>query len=215
MARPKTSFDARLAHLKKAKARAAKVRVGKTLSADPMSKLLGVTWQTLRGWCDELDGFEASGCYVRGGNGIEWEFDAHKTLDFLLAWFQARIDAQHKSGRSLTQNFGIDMPEEETAVSIASIKDMANLTMSMVGMAEKQKRYVLADRMAMFVAGYNQTVVDAILGVGSEIDPNGNLPVPVRAKVDEALRRVAVEVHAAATKFLEANGAALQQEAIG
>ena len=98
MARAKTSPAARLEALKRVKARLRRFAKGETLSAAPMAEFLGVTWPTLRDWCNDFPALEASGAFVRGGNGIEWVFRPREMHRGLTAEF----DAQIKAGRKRT-----------------------------------------------------------------------------------------------------------------
>lgn len=215
MARPTISMESRLRKLEAAQVRAEKIKSKARISAEPMAQLIGVRWNTLREWCNEVPGFEQSGAFNRGGNGIEWEFDAKATIAYLINYFRTRIAAEARKSKSLSAAIGVDIPDEETAMSMASTKDLVNLTVTVVAAAEKQKRYVLADEVASFLAGYNQAVLDGILGVRAQVDPNGNLPVQVRAKVDQCLRQVATSVHELASRYIEAKSAGLQQEGAG
>lgn len=211
MARPSSSLTARIRQLEAAKGRAAKLKRGERLSAKPMAELLGVTWIALRDWCNEIDGFEASGAFVRGGNGIEWDFEPRKTVAFLLKHFSDRVQAQARRSRAITKAVGVTMPDEEAAPSLSDTKDLVNLTVTVVAAAEKQGAYTLTEDMVSFLAGYNQRVLDGIMGVRTLVDPNGNLPAHVRAAVDKYLRQVATEVHAEAARFIEERSAGLQQ----
>lgn len=214
MARPATNLSARLAGLQRAKARAAKLPVKAILSSKPMSELLGVTWNVVRGWCDEIDGFEASGSFTRGGNGIEWEFKPRKTVAFLIKHFETRKTAQTKKSRAITKAVGVTLPDDE-APSLDETKSLVGLTLAVVAATERQKTYTLAEDVVSFLAGYNQSVLDGIMGVRTKIDPNGNLPAQVRKDVDGYLRAVATEVAAKAKHFIEEHNAGLQQAGTG
>jgi hypothetical protein len=217
MARQTTSLDARLRKLESAKARAAKLGPKVTLASKPMAEILGVTWNVLRDWCNEIEGFDQSGAFDRGGNGIEWTFRPRKTVAFLIAHFRARLAGQARKSRAITKAVGVQLPAEESAPSMAETKDLVNLTVTIVSAAERQRQYVPADDVISFVAGYNQKVLDGILGVRTKVDPNGNLPAHVRASIDQHLRSVATSVHAQAAQFIEEHrtGAGIQQGGTG
>lgn len=188
-----------------------------TLTSKPMAEVLGVTWNVLRDWCNEIDGFEKAGAFQRGGLGIEWTFWPRKTVAFLIQHFRNLLAGQEKKSRAVADTVGVSLPDQEAAPSLAELKDQVNLTITLVGAAERQKEYMLASDVAAFIAGYNQRVLDGIMGVRTSVDPNGNLPASVRASVDAHLRSVATAVHAGAMKFIEecSTGAGLQQAGTG
>lgn len=214
MAAPKSSLTGRLQKLEIAQARADKVKRGERLSAKPMAEMLGVTWNSLKEWCNEIGKLEASGAVVRGGNGVEWSFEPKRTIKILIDHFKGVQARQAAKSREVAASVGVTLPQGE-APSLAETKDMVNLTLSVTKAAEEQGRYVLADEMVRFVTGYNQEVVDAILGVRTSVDPNGNLPAHVRSAIDDHLRKVATAVHGRAARFIGEFGAGLQQGGTG
>lgn len=214
MARPATNLSARLAKLAQAKARAEKLPQRATLTSKPMSEMIGVTWNVLRDWCSDIDGFETSGAFVRGGNGIEWEFKPRKTIAFLAKHFETRKTAQTKKSRAITKAVGVTLPDDE-APSLAETKDLVGLTLAVVAAMERQGLFVLASDAADFLAGYNRRVVEGIMGVKTKIDPNGNLPAQVRADVDGYLRAVATEVDLAAQQAIGDYRARAEQAGTG
>lgn len=215
MAAPKSSLTARLQKLEAAQARADKVKRGTRLSAKPMAELLGVTWTSLKDWCDEIAKLEASGAVQRGGNGVEWAFEPKRTVKILIDHFKGVQDKQAKKSREVASSVGITLPEGE-APSLAEAKDMVKLTIEVTEAADKQGRYALASDMLSFITGYNQRVLDGILGVRTQVDPNGNLPAHIRSSIDDYLRQVAAAAHGEAARFIgEYSSAGLQQEGTG
>lgn len=215
MARPAASLTGRLRKLEAAQQRAARLKRGARLTAAPMAELLGVRWPTLREWCDEIGKLESSGAVVRGGNGIEWEFEPRKTCRILIDELSGRIQSQAKKSRELTKAIGVDMSPAESAPSFAETKQLIELTMTVQQAAERQGRYVLADHVSSFIEGYNQTVVDALFGVRTKVDPNGNLPPHVRKAMDDHIRSIAASVHESAAAYIGAMRAGLQQAGVG
>ena len=214
MAAPKSSLTGRLQKLEAAQARADKLKRGTRLSAKPMAELLGVTWTSLKDWCDEIAKLEASGAVVRGGNGVEWSFEPKRAIKILIDHFKGVQDKQAKKSREVSSSVGLHLPEDE-APSLAEAKDLVRLTLDLTKAAVEQEDLVPKSRLVSFVGGYNQEVVEGILGGATHVDPNGNLPPHVKAAVDQYLRQVALHVHSKASKFLGEFGASLQQEAVG
>jgi hypothetical protein len=162
-----------------------------------------VTRPSLRGWCNDIDGFEGSGAFVRGGNGIEWAFNPRKTVAYLLKHFRGRAADQAASSRKLTKAVGVTLSDGDEAMSMAEVKDRLNLTLALVAATEKQGSYVLASEVSEFIAEYNQFVRDGIMGVATQADPQGNLPPAVRVSIDEFLRSLALAVQQKAIGAIE------------
>lgn len=215
MARSTTNLTARIKRLEVAKARADALSAKTILSFKPMAELLGVSRQVLTGWADEVKGFEESGAFKRGGNGIEWEFRPRRTVDFLLKHFRKAADGQARKSRELTKSIGVSLAEDDGDVSLAEVKDRVNLTITLVSAGERQGAYTLTEDWKVVLRGYNEAVVDGIMGVRTRLDPNGNLPPIIRKQVDEYLRSVAAAVHANAQRYLEGFNAGSEQEGVG
>lgn len=209
-----TSARARLRSLEKVKERCKGLKRGETLTAQPMAKFLGVSWPVLRGWCDEIEGFEQSGAFERGANGIEYTFRPRKVVDRLIRHFAALVESDTKKRSALTKAAGIKVSDQDEPPSLQETKDLVNLTITVVQASEKQKLYVLAEDMAEFIAGYNEAVLNGILGIRTKIDPNGNLPPKIRQQIDEYVRSVAAAAHASAEKFVRTSGAGIQQAGV-
>lgn len=210
------SLSARLRQLEVAKARANALPRGAKLSFEPMRELLGLaTRAALRDWCDSIEGFEASKAFVRGGNGIEWEFDPRKTVAFLLKHFSRQIEAQATRSRKIAKAVGVNLPAAETAPSLQETKQLVELTLTVTAAQEKMGVYAVAAEVADFIAGYNEELVSGILGVKTKVDPNGNLPPVVRKAVDEELRSLATALYALAANYIEVKRAGAEQGATG
>jgi hypothetical protein len=212
MSKAVTDLSARIRKLELAEARAKALPRAAVLSSKPMSELLGVSWVTLRGYCDEIDGFEASGSFVRGGNGIEWVFKPARTVAYLLKHFRSVSVRQAAKSRKVTKAVGVTLSDDD-APSLAETKDLVNLTLTVTAAQERQHRYAPADEVANFIAGYNEELVSGILGVKTKVDPNGNLPPALRKAVDEELRSLATALHAKAASYIEAKRAGTEQKA--
>ncbi|WP_333837944.1 hypothetical protein [Novosphingobium sp.] len=207
MGRPGTSINARIAKLEAASERAKKIPRGSVLASRPMCEVLGVSWPTLREWCNEFHELEASGAVVRGGNGIEWEFKPAPTVRIILKAMKSQRDGQARKSREISRAIGVSLSPDEAAPSLAETKDLVNLTLAVVAAQEKQGRYTPTEQMLDFIDRYNRRVVEGIMGVRTRMDPNGKLPPQVRAEIDKHLRAVATEVHGEAERFIEENRA--------
>jgi hypothetical protein len=211
MARPGISDNVRLGKLRAARPKAAGLKRGAVLASKPMADLLGVQWPTLRDWCDALPALEAKGAVKRGGNGTEYEFKPLRTIDLLIKHFEASVARQTKKNRDIRRAVGVTLDHSEESASFAEVKDMVGMTLSVVAAAEKMGIYTLAEESARFIEGYNQTVVNGIMGVRTQVDPNGILPPHIRTAMDDALRSLATHVHAAAEAYVKGQREGIQQ----
>ena len=215
MAKSAPNLTARIRRLEAAKARADKLPARQVLTFKPMAELLGVSRPVLTGWADDVEGFEESGAFERGGNGIEWQFKPRKTVDFLLKHFRKQAEKQSAKSRELSKSVGVSLAENDEATSLAEVKDRVNLTLAVTAAAEKQGHYTPAEDVRAFITGYNQSVVDGIMGVKTKVDPNGNLPPLLRKQIDDYLRSVATAAHAKAAQFVKDFRAGTEQAGVG
>lgn len=203
MAKSAVSIGARIRRLELAEQRAAALPRKTRLAARPMAELIGVTWQVLRGWCDEYPQLEAKGALIRGGNGIEWDFEPRKTIAGLLQIMRKARDGQAKKSKAITKAVGVDLSPTEEAPSLTETKQLVDLTMTVTAAKEKQGGYTPTADLRDFLIGYNQAVLDGILGVRVKVDPSGALSPAMRQAVDDELRALAVRVNGIAAKFIE------------
>lgn len=215
MSKAATELSARIRRLEAAEVRAKALGPKAIISFGPMMEVLGVSRSTLQDWCNDIDGFEASGAFKRGGNGIEWEFKPVKAVAYLLRHFRAQAVKQAERSRKLTKSVGVKLAADDEALSLVEVKDRVNLTLTLVAATEKQGHYVLASDVADFLARYNQKVIDGIMGVKTKVDPNGNLSPAVRRQIDENLRSVAASVNEAAQEAIGEYRARTEQAGTG
>lgn len=201
------STSARIEALEAAKRRIDALDDDIKLSAKPMAEILGIHWNALSGWCD-FPIFDGSGAFVRGGNGIAWEFNPRKTVDALLAHFRGELGKRQDRNRRVVESVGLQMdPAEAGNIDMADLTKQVNLTLAIQESKMKASGYVPATDLRDFLRGYNQAAVSAVLGVGSKIDPTGALPPSIRTAMTEELRKVAVGIQAMCSKFVGEFGA--------
>ena len=188
MARSKTSVSARLNRLIKAKERIFALPRGELLKAKPMAKALGISWPILLGWCDDIDGFEQSGAFERGAQGMDYQFCPVRTVWFLIEHFEAmRAEFSGKTQEEATKA-GITLEEGDGAESWEEVRGRTNLSITVTQAQERQKRTCETDLVkGLFWASFDgwQT---AIMGIRTRMDPNGQMTAAQREELDEQLR---------------------------
>lgn len=208
MAQPVTT-TARIDALEAAKKRIDALEDDIVLQSKPMAEALGIHWNALRGWCD-FPIFEGSNAFIRGGNGIPWEFNPRKTVDALLEHFRGEISKRQNRNRSFVASMGITMDDREAEnIDIGELSKQVSLTLAMQEHKMKQGGYVPVHRVVEFLRAYNQAVVQGVLGVGTKSDPTGTLPATVRATMNDELRSVAVGLQKRCSNFIGEFGAGL------
>lgn len=211
MARAKTSVSARLNRLRKAKDRISDLDRGAVMTSRPMAKFLGVTWPTLRGWCDEIDGFEQSGAFERGAQGIDYQFCPVRTTWFLIDHFEAEKAAFSGKAQDEASRSGIRLDERDEAESWEEVRGRTNLSITVVQAQDRQKRTCETER----VKGLFQSACDgwqnAIMGSRTRMDPNGNLTPAQREELDEELRLACAIGRAGAEQAMKEFDAGFEQ----
>lgn len=200
---------ARLARL-----RAAKKSLGRKrpiLSAGPMSEMAGMTWAGLR---KHLDGDPAFPIKARGGNGIEWQFDARKVLDHLIAKLEREAARKRARTRRMAEIAGFD-PDTlpDATLGIADLAKIDAILTSVQRKKTDQGHYVVATKADRAAADFIEAVVEAFMGAVQRMDPTGSLPATVRQDLDNEMRNGLVRIHDAATRWRKAIGATSQSGA--
>ncbi len=208
-------ISSRIERIERALERALQLDEGIILDAGPMKDLMGFSWPVVRGWCDSIPELEKPGQFIRGGNGIKWQFHPVSFLSALLAHFRGEASRAGEKNRDLQRKVGVTLPSEEQTADLDDVRKLVALSIDVTDTKVRQNFYTPSEEVSEFVDGYNRAVVDGIMGVGSEVDPTGQLPAQVREKVNEALLAVATRVHGNAQKFIEERRARIQQTGVG
>lgn len=209
MARPAAGPAARLRQLELAKARAAKLKRGEMLSAQPMADLLNVRWPVLRDWCDDIPGFAEAECFVRGGNGIEWEFHPAKAIRFLISHFKREVERSASKARRLRKMaVGSAMDDAPDDMTIDEMAKMLKLATAIQEQRERQGDLVDGAKAAAAFSEFTSRIQQAVLRAGQEQDPNGRWSPEVRDSFENAMRSVLLQMERAGRDCLQAFRAA-------
>jgi hypothetical protein len=197
------SYSARIARLE-----AAKLRIddeypqGHKLSSKPMSDALSVNWPTLRGWCD-LEAFYGAAAFVRGGNGIEWEFDPHKTVAILLQHFRSLVATEAERNAPSLRAQGVDVQ----STSLVEAERLVRLTNAV---EDSKRRAMLTCDVAATI-----DMADRTAAIGrrkfstfmARLDPTGKLDPVLRARGDKLSEEMQWEWAEEVEKIAEELGA--------
>lgn len=189
MPRGASSPKARLAKLHKSLIRAQReCEPGTVLSQQPMYNLLGVTRHTLTEWVNEIEGFEESGCFSRGGNGIGYEFNPIATIWFLIRHFEqveAGEVAKLQEQRKMIAGDKLDSVPE--GFTIKESKEALELHLSIISAERDAGKLIDAEKSS---AMFNDLIVrmrEECLSAPQKLDPTNDWDPEVRASFDKML----------------------------
>lgn len=198
MARAPTSPAARLKRLDISLAKAASLGLGEVLSAKPMAELLGVSWNSLRDWCDSFEGFEASGCFQRGGNGVEWQFNAVATILWLRHHFTLERERAEGESRRLKQIVGGDaldvLPD---TFDLDQVAKMIRVSTELQAAKVKAGQLIDAGNAASALRQCFSQMQQAVLRAAQEQDPTGQWPPEIRESFEDATRTILLRMEQA------------------
>lgn len=209
-----TSPSARLEKLRVSLAKAKKLKRNQTITAEPMATLLGISQVTLRSWADKLDGFEASGCFERGGRGIEWTFKPVATVEWLIKHFEAERSRSVKQAHKVRSIVGAaDNDEIPNDISLGELKTLLDLTVRAQDARMKAGELVRASQVKEILRRVFSAIQQAGLRTALELDPTGQWPPETREIVENAIRTVLLKQVQAAEACLNEFGRSPAQPA--
>jgi hypothetical protein len=194
-------ISSRIAALERALARAKELPTDTRLGSAEMSSLADVSWVALRKWCDTVPEFDGRDCFVRGGQGIAWEFNPVKTITVLVQHFASERDRRSERNKEVAKQVGLEQSEEAPA-DLNELSKQVGLTLTLTEAKMKQSGYVPSAKVSDFIAGYNTAAVNGVLGVKAQVDSTGALQPQIIALIDEHLRNVAVSMSKSAESFI-------------
>lgn len=215
MARSKASLSARLKKLRAAKQRIFSLPRGQTLTAVPMAKMLGVTWSTLRDWCNEIEGFAESGAFDGGAEGIEYEFCPVRTVWFLIEHLEREVNVAAERDAKFNNAIGIQTEEGDFAESHEERRWQINTSITVSAAEERQGNMAKVNEVIEMYSRSYMAWRDGIMSIPTEIDPNGNFPAKVRDEMDHRIRVKLAAGEAAVEQEEKKFRARSKQEAVG
>lgn len=205
MARPAQNPSVWLRKLETAKIKAASLKRGETLSAKPMAEMLGISWQTLKDWCDAIPGFAESGAFDPGGNGIEWTFRPGKTIAFLVKHYEAERARSARKAKRVRKIVGASaLAEVPDEYSLEELSKMLRLSVDLQDAKVKSGRLIDA---AVAVSAFGQmftSLQQSVLLAAQEQDPTGSWPPEVRESFEDATRSILLKMEQAGQDCLRA-----------
>lgn len=179
-----------------------------------MARTLGVSWPTLREWCDTLPRFEASGAFVAGGNGVEYQFRAKRALDFLLKHFRGKVAKQAAASQRLHRTTDVVVGDDED-YSFAETGKLIDYGGKLQRAKFEAGDLVVRSDVETLFNALNDLVRTQVMSNSRKIDPNGNLDAKLRARFEDWSRETLVQIHLGALEIYEAFNAGTRSKGIG
>ncbi len=193
-----TSPAKRVEALGRARLRAKKLKRGETLTARPMAKLIGVSWVTLRGWCNDIAGFAESDAFEGGAQGVDYVFKPLKTIDFLTKHFKAERDRRIQETRRLAQLVGAeDLIDPESDFSPEELNKILQLAERIEDRRLRQGELIDAATVREHFNAYHLNIQQSALRSAQEADPEGNWEPEFRQAFDDAMRKLLIRIQRA------------------
>lgn len=209
MARPGESEASRLRKLETALGRARSIKPGEVFAFTPMKELLGVSVNTLREWCDEPD-IDQSGAFIRGGNGVAWEFNPVAMIWVLIRHFERKRDALVNENQRIRDMVGGDkLAGVPVDFNLTDTKRMVDLHLQLRSAEEADGTLIEAATAAEAVTAMVRDLRETVLTAPQEMDPTNSWDTEFREKFDSVLSRFMLRLQAAGrdcVKKLRPNG---------
>ena len=151
-----TDTAGRLERLNRALERAKQLPDDTILDAKPMADMIGFSWVTLRDWCDNIAALDGSTAFVRGGNGIKWQFHPMAMVAALIESFRGDAEKSANRNRKLQQQVGVEVPESEHTADLAETRQLISMTLQVQAAEQEQGGFLPMQEVKNFLDGYNQ-----------------------------------------------------------
>lgn len=171
------------------------------VGANEMSAILKMSWRNLL--LTHIEPDNRFPIQRRGMEGMAWEFRVVKVLKHMLKRANERKAANEAKARRLMELTGFTVPENAEAMNIAEIAKLIDVNAKARAEKVEQGKLLSVDETLTFLTGYNRTVCAAILNAGQHLDPTGSLPPEISEALKDYLRDHAMNVHQAASDYLE------------
>lgn len=203
MAKAGVSEGARIRKLHEALDRAKRECLpGTVLSSQPMCQLLRVSWPTLRDWC-RIPEVEASGAFLTGDNGVEWQFAPVATIWVLIRHFEqvrdVKLDRNRRAVGIATGDALQNVPEE---FDLRDTRELVRLLTEVRNRQEADGKLIDADTMRSALRETITAIQGATLTAATVLDPTGEWDPELREAFDDAMSRALVLQADAAAKCL-------------
>ena len=144
----------------------------------------------------------------RGYMGVEWVFNAHKAIDYMLAQAKARVTERENRADLLSRLSGITVDPKllPQHMSIAELKEIDRLQTQAQRRKIEQGQYVPREDHEGVVSTIFEQVQEVFISVATEADASGLWPADVSDSVSEYFRNSAAQFQSRVIAELEKRG---------
>lgn len=202
-----------------------KVKDGDKLPQQELAKIFGVTnarFTTLAH--NRFTNFPPA---ERHGDKTHW-YDARKAIESMIAYVRgqssrSRVSAQRVAkilGRPVPIDTGNgkakpagepevpeDDPEPEYMPTPADLDRLAKAETSVFRLEQEKGNFIPVYQVRHVIQGIVAIVSRTFSGLAPEIDPHGELPPPLRAKLEKAIKQSQLKLHDSVIEYLDADAA--------
>lgn len=183
------SPEVRRAALDRAAEKAKAFKRGDTLSASPMSDLLEVSWNTLKGWTRSIPGL--AGCFVIGAQGQQYEFKPAATVKALRRHFDAeqarRVKQAERTRRIVGSDKLVDVPAD---YDLDSLNKMLRTISALRDAQVRDGALVDRAEVVEMARGTFQAMLQAGVTALQTVDPTGSWTPEQREAADMVARQI-------------------------
>lgn len=174
-----------------------------TLTSVQMCEIVGVVWTTLRKWTRDIAGFEASGAFVRGDRGMEYEFKPLATVNFLIAHFKAEAEQRAAAAKQVREAIGGNaLADVPTDMSLDDIRKAIQVRAEMIRQEEREGRLVEREIVEKAIDAMISQMTEAGVRATREQDPTGQFPPEIAEKFENAVESIMVSIQSAGARCL-------------
>ena len=216
MARPGASEETRIRKLRDALQRAkSSEMIGETIGQKPMCELIGVKPATLRPWLDDAE-VEGSGAFVRGGRGVDYQFNPIATIWVLIRYFERLRDEKINHNQRIREMVAGDKLDDiPLEMPMREVREAMDINLRIL--AQEKEAGLLVDAAASR-ATFQELLLgvrDTLLSAPQRLDPENTWATELRESVDDALSDCLVLLREAGEEILTDGGAVLTKRADG
>lgn len=184
------------------------------LEAEPMRQLIGVSWPSLRSWCDEISLFfedKNNDCFVRGGQGVSWQFNPVRTIEVLIEHFEQEMKSRNTRSEKIQKSVGVSSGAGDDIIEVSDLSKMIDMTLKLHAAKTQAGEFIPVEEVRDFIKSYNNNFVQLIMSVTTKIDSTGSLSPEVIDLMNEYLRSIAVSCSEESETYLKELDANIKQ----
>lgn len=183
--------NVKIARLTAAKA---EFKRGQTCNKQELAAAMGDTPSALTKFINDNPNFPI---VQRGGSGVDFVFDAHKALNFMVKHWQAKVAAREEKASRLARLAGIEVASDTggSEFSIAELRAVQQMQRDQQRMKLDQGIYTLAADAGQLFSTIFSIVQTDYLGIRPALDSAGHWSPELAEQIEDFMRTRLVKLH--------------------